>query len=164
MPTQILGQTRESFPLLRPGSDATTVQAVAVYPGASAARIKRLVRRKAHAAAVIGNCTLSAHAPYSPYADTVEGIATHRCTGDTSHVSYLDVGACLDWWSGAKWVQQAGCKSNYTHGPWSVGVTVTHYCTPGGYHGWRTRANGHVIQNGTLYADSAAWSDWVHCV
>lgn len=95
--------------------------------------------------------------------------AKQYCTGNVGGVSYLDVGVCGqiqgaqgDWYD-------TNCNQNDTYSPtkfgYSISTSVQHFCAAGQTHGWRTRANGHVIYNGTLYASPQEYaSDTLKCV
>jgi hypothetical protein len=76
---------------------------------------------------------------------------------------YVDVGVCLDWWSGSEWSQQDPCGSNDNNKP-PIGMYAEHFCTEGKTHQWRTRGNGHVTVNGKYVAlPQAAVEATVRC-
>ena len=116
-------------------------------------------RREARAASiVVGACKLTAWSPWSPWSGTMEGGASMGCYGNTSGVSAIYAGVCLDWWGPAwtggpyVWNQQT-CGSSYSDRADGLGLSIPlyHGCTSGYYHYWRSRANGQMVYNGTTY-------------
>jgi hypothetical protein len=100
--------------------------------------------------------------PDSPTADTIEGTASVHCNS-SSGITYVDVGVCLDWWSGSEWSQQNPCGANDNSKP-PVGMYAEHFCTEGQTHQWRTRGNGHVTYNGkSVQLPQAAVEATVKC-
>jgi hypothetical protein len=83
----------------------------------------------------------------------MQGGVTLSCTGNYSSVSNVGADVCLDWWSGTQWVQQS-CSgwitSDYPDGD-KASTPVYHSCTSGGYHTWRSRANGYIVWNGSRH-------------
>lgn len=95
---------------------------------------------------------------------TVPGHPNRRSKSDRlADMHYVDVGVCLDWWSGSEWSQQDPCGSNDNNKP-PIGMYAEHFCTEGKTHQWRTRGNGHVTVNGKYVAlPQAAVEATVRC-
>lgn len=145
------GAIGEHFDWLPAGSTATTVPSTAVYPGA-----------QPNVGA--GGCDIGASYPFSQNRGVMDAQAATVCTGDTSGLSYIDVGVALDFLSASGWQQQNTNADATSQPPWSITTGTSHRCTSGYVHYWRTRANGHVRRYGNDYVGSTSAERGVKCL
>jgi hypothetical protein len=95
------------------------------------------------------SCTVAATAIYSIYSE-MNAYGTNSCTGNTTGISFMDLGVCLDWQnSSGGWEVQNCDTASTTHSPWQLDGIASHGCTLNQTHNWRDRANGHFTYNGT---------------